>query len=507
MRRGGLIRSWLLALIAVALLLPSAAGASFPGANGRIAFVRGASIFTMNSDGSDVQQLTSGFLDGTPRWSPDGTKIAFNRSASIWIMNADGTGQAQVPGDTDRREAGWSPDGQRIAFRSLAPTNCDALYTMSADGTDEQLVLAVDQGPCRKFGPVWSSRGEIAFNDYTSLYTVRPDGTGSSGAIDAGFAPDWSPAGSRLVYKSPTPPNAQLDLYTISPDGSGKLWLAQFPQTDEHEPAWSPDGTAVAFNRAPDSAARQGIYRIDDGGGGLVRLTAADDSAADWQPLPPLAAQAGYPRPKSASPVSVSLVLAYEQCTAPNRLHGPPLAFNSCSPPQQTSQALTTGTADSNGQPTKFIGLVRFNAVPGDPATPANEADVLVSSNMVDVRCKIELIPCTGGALSDYVGTLRAWTTIRITDRYNGGAVNQAATVSDWIQFFVPIQCSETADSTVGSTCASSTMVNALIPGAIRERARATWELDQVVVRDGGLDGDPRADEQTVFAVQGLFVP
>ena len=41
----------------------------------------------------------------------------------------------------------------------------------------------------------------------------------------------------------------------------------------------------------------------------------------------------GYPRPKGASPMRGSLVPAYEPCTAPNRTHGPPLAFPSCAPP------------------------------------------------------------------------------------------------------------------------------------------------------------------------------
>ena len=56
-----------------------------------------------------------------------------------------------------------------------------------------------------------------------------------------------------------------------------------------------------------------------------------------------------HPRPTGATPVRVSLVPAYEPCTSPNRTHGPPLAFPSCSPPVQTSDFLTVGTPDANG--------------------------------------------------------------------------------------------------------------------------------------------------------------
>ena len=60
-------------------------------------------------------------------------------------------------------------------------------------------------------------------------------------------------------------------------------------------------------------------------------------------------AQATHPRPKGASPVRLSLVPTYDQCSAPNRTHGPPLAFPSCNPPAQTSGQATVGTPDAFG--------------------------------------------------------------------------------------------------------------------------------------------------------------
>jgi hypothetical protein len=40
-------------------------------------------------------------------------------------------------------------------------------------------------------------------------------------------------------------------------------------------------------------------------------------------------AQATHPRRKGASPIYMPLVPAYAACAAPNRTHGPPLAFAS----------------------------------------------------------------------------------------------------------------------------------------------------------------------------------
>src|SRR5215203_1371230 len=43
---------------------------------------RRAAIFTMYPNGSHIRQIThppEGWIDGSPAWSPDGTKVAFNR--------------------------------------------------------------------------------------------------------------------------------------------------------------------------------------------------------------------------------------------------------------------------------------------------------------------------------------------------------------------------------------------------------------------------------------------
>src|SRR5437667_8063465 len=55
-------------------------------------------------------------------------------------------------------------------------------------------------------------------------------------------------------------------------------------------------------------------------------------------------ASATHPRPKGATPLRVSTVPAFKQCTAPNRTHGLPLGFPSCNPPVQTSNYLTVGS-------------------------------------------------------------------------------------------------------------------------------------------------------------------
>jgi hypothetical protein len=205
-----------------------------------------------------------------------------------------------------------------------------------------------------------------------------------------------------------------------------------------------------------------------------------------------------YARPKGATPVRASLVPAFQQCTAPNRSHGSPLAFGSCAPPAQTSGFLTVGSPDANGKTANSVGNAKFLTVLGNPSTPADEADVKIQLSMSDVRKKSDL--------SDYTGELQLQSTMRITDRLNGSAPIDPATLTD-LDFPVAVPCVGTADVNVGSTCSVATTVDSVLPGAIAEIKRTVIELAQVQVFDGGSDGLAATPGNTLFAVQGVFVP
>jgi acyl-homoserine lactone acylase PvdQ len=207
----------------------------------------------------------------------------------------------------------------------------------------------------------------------------------------------------------------------------------------------------------------------------------------------------GYPRPRGATPVRVPLVPAYRACSSPNRTHGAPLSFGACSPPVLRSDYLTVGTPDSNGKAANSVGSVTLNVQPDNPATTADEADVLVNAGITDVRNQ--------GTLTDYTGQLRLGTTVRITDRNNGGASgSDPATVSD-IPLGVTMPCAATADTTIGGNCSVATSLDSLVPGTITGGSRSIWQLGEVTVIDGGADGLISTSPNTVFARQGLFVP
>ncbi len=202
-----------------------------------------------------------------------------------------------------------------------------------------------------------------------------------------------------------------------------------------------------------------------------------------------------YARPKGAAVVRFPLVPAYRQCQAPDRQHGPALAFPSCSSPALTSNFLTVG---ADGSLTESIGHVIYRVTVGNPSTSANEADVALTVSLTDVRLQSNL--------SDYAGQLQVRGAVRITDQSNGPLRNESATGQD-TEFPVPVQCASTASTSVGGTCSVSTTFNAVVPGTVVESQRARWQLGQLKVNDGGSTGVAGASNATLFTTQGVFVP
>lgn len=139
-------------------------------------------------------------------------------------------------------------------------------------------------------------------------------------------------------------------------------------------------------------------------------------------------------------------------------------------------------------------------ALKGNPSTSADEANVTLNTKVKDVLRRSDL--------TDYAGEIRMQVGVRVTDKNNtphpGGS--GPGTGSFTLGWTVP--CRTTAVTTRGGDCLLATTADALVPGMVKEGARAIWQLDQVRVYDGGadFDADTPADNRLFFA-QGIFVP
>jgi TolB protein len=175
-----------------------------------------AQIFTVNPDGTNLQQLTfdTQVSKNTGDWSPDGGLLAVtgttwnagNPYNALYVLRADATGMTQitdsVPSGNDP-SASWSPDGSAIAFVG------DGKYI-----------------------------GESPFRYRSLIYAVRPDGTALtqlSKDRNHDSNPSWSPDGKQILFSSERDGHAQI--YLMNADGTSQVRLVT-SLTNDRYPTW-----------------------------------------------------------------------------------------------------------------------------------------------------------------------------------------------------------------------------------------------------------------------------
>jgi TolB protein len=115
-------------------------------------------IYTMNSDGSDVKQLTTDKeYDTGPVWSPDGRKIAFvsgrEGNFDVLTMNTDGSEQIDLTNTPENDgPMAWMPDGRSIVITGEAKNGVNQLSMINSDGTDRRQLTSFAENSYRIFG-------------------------------------------------------------------------------------------------------------------------------------------------------------------------------------------------------------------------------------------------------------------------------------------------------------------------------------------------------------------
>ena len=303
----------LLGMIAV----PGPAHAKVAGPNGRIAFVRfdpaGEPVaFTMNPDGTAMQQLFFSGHSELPHWAPDGSKVAIfccGDGMAAHLVNPDtGAFRELAPTDPELEvHCGfWTPDGRRLACESfgLTDANRTGVWTIrSSDGGGLRQITS-DPGGDDIPGDFSPGGGRLVFvrtdqDGNVGIFVVKIDGSGlhrvtpADMVLDNGFGGSWSPSGNKILFVARSDPDHRRAIWEVNVDGNGLHQLPIQPScggafSDPRSigcsyPGWSPNGRKIVFARVTAHGTQSNICTVNADGSGLIRVTKTGDAdEPDW---------------------------------------------------------------------------------------------------------------------------------------------------------------------------------------------------------------------------------
>jgi len=270
------------------LIFAGAAGASFPGHNGSIAFTGqcgNGSCIKVTAVGSSSEKTVRGTSGADhAHYSPNGKVLVFDREGKsgccqIYTVRTNGTHLRRLTHGSDDEDPAWSPDGKQIVFSRQPKSGTGQLYVMNADGTHLHKLI---KGTVAGSEPDWSVKGLIAFQGSgNDIFIVTAKGTHrkdlTKGTPSGSGGPSWSPNGKWITFIGGT------DVWRMSAGGAQKTDLTNTGSFKDH-PAFSPDGKLIVYQDYVTGPSALWVMKANGADPTQLTHDNAPDAAPSWQP-------------------------------------------------------------------------------------------------------------------------------------------------------------------------------------------------------------------------------
>ncbi|HEY6806235.1 MAG TPA: winged helix-turn-helix domain-containing protein [Pyrinomonadaceae bacterium] len=230
----------------------------------------GLNLWTMNSDGQDVKELTqTGGFDSDPSVTADGRFVVFHSTRSggdeIWRIDRDGSNPLRLTNCGKNAQPSVSPDGKWVVHISTCENNVRELRRVSIDGGEsKRLVDGQAFWPWVSPDSKWIACGYLAAPGKWQLAIVPIDGGAPAKLFDVpplatlNFALRWTRDGKYVTYR-----DWAQGLWRQNISGGPPERIPGLPEEKIYCYGWSPDNKWFAYSRGVEN---QDLYLVRDVG-------------------------------------------------------------------------------------------------------------------------------------------------------------------------------------------------------------------------------------------------